>query len=84
MSSSCSNTETWGTKRDDSDNGDDDDSVVLRKTAEMEMGLELGVRERDEEKHWGEQRGCRVRRVRVGSAREAAEVDMVWFWEDKG
>lgn len=48
------------------------------------MGLLLGVRERDEEKHWGEQRGCRVRRVRVGSAREAAEVDMVWFWEDKG
>lgn len=43
------------------------------------MGLELGVRERDEEKHWGEHRGCRVRRVRVGSAREAAEVDMV-FW----
>jgi len=76
VSSSCpksDDTTTWGTKRDD------DRVVGLRKTAEMEMGLLLGVRERDEEKHWGEHRGCRVRRVRVGSAREAAEVDMV-FW----
>lgn len=76
MSSSCSSsdeTATRGTKREDKDN-----VVGLRKTAEMEMGLELGARER-EEKHCGEHRGCLVRRVSVGSAREAAEVDMVWF-----
>jgi len=43
----------------------------------MEMGLALGVTERVEEKHLGEERGWLVLRVRVGRAREAAEVDMV-------
>ena len=43
----------------------------------MEVGLlVLGLKEREEKHCGGEQRGCRVRSVKVGSAREAAEVDM--------
>lgn len=44
-------TATRGRKREERD------KVGFRKTLEMEMGLVLGVREREEEKHFGEDAG---------------------------
>lgn len=53
-------------------------ALKRRNVAEMEMGLVLGLKMESEEKHWGdEERGCWVRRVREGSAREATEEDIV-------